>query len=132
MNLVDAALRRIASDLNRTATAGLSLAGSRSPDLLSQARAWRARSAAEPLEILPGLIVPVALTGHRIAVKLLARDDVHRPQDLADLRSMLTSATAEDLAVARTTVELIARRGFDRGRDLAGALADLLGDDPRP
>lgn len=31
--------------------------------------------AAEPIEVLPSLTVPVARTGHLIAVKLLARDD---------------------------------------------------------
>jgi hypothetical protein len=35
--------------------------------------------AAEMLEILPGLSVPVARTGHLIAVKLLARNDDSRP-----------------------------------------------------
>ena len=45
-----------------------------------------ARSA-EPTEIVPGLTLPIATTGHLIALKLLARDDQSRPQDLADLRA---------------------------------------------
>ncbi len=48
---------------------------------------------AEAIEILPGLVVPVARTGHLIALKLLARDDESRPQDLADLRSLHEVAT---------------------------------------
>lgn len=87
-------------------------------------------ASAEPLEVLPGLVVPVAVAGHLIAIKLLARDDEHRPQDLADLRSLLTAATTDDLETARAAVELIAGRGFDRGRDLAAALEELLKGGP--
>lgn len=43
--------------------------------------------AAEVMDIVPGLRLPVAVTGHLIALKLLARDDAVRPQDLADLRA---------------------------------------------
>ena len=38
-------------------------------------------AAADPLEVLPNLAVPVARTGHLIALKLRARDDEQRPQD---------------------------------------------------
>lgn len=83
-----------------------------------------ARSA-ERIEILPGLVVSVARTGHLIAVKLLARDDESRPQDHADLRALREVATPDDLDLARTGVELIAERGYHRDRDLAAALAAL-------
>ncbi len=82
-------------------------------------------AAADKLEIAPGLIVPVAQTGHLIAVKLLARNDETRPQDLADLRALLAIATEDDLALARESIDLIRRRGFDRDRDLVAALAEL-------
>lgn len=82
---------------------------------------------AERLEILPGLVLPVARLGHLIAVKLLARDDATRPQDIADLRAMLREATATDLALAETAVSLISDRGYHRERDLHSALNDLLG-----
>lgn len=87
-------------------------------------------AAAEPLELLPGLMVPVATTGHLIAVKVLARDDDRRPQDLADLRALVTAASANDVELARTTVRRITERGFNRGRDLDAALAALLGTGP--
>ncbi|MPZ29161.1 MAG: hypothetical protein GEV12_22900 [Micromonosporaceae bacterium] len=87
-------------------------------------------AAAEPLELLPGLTVPVATAGHLIAVKVLARDDDRRPQDLADLRALVTAASADDVELARTTVRLITERGFNRGRDLDVALAVLLGTEP--
>jgi hypothetical protein len=83
-------------------------------------------AAAEWLEILPELPLPVAQVGHLIALKLIADDDWTRPQDLADARALLRVATPEDLRMARDAIGLISARGFDRGRDLAAALAELL------
>lgn len=60
-----------------------------------------------------------------IAVKLLARDDESRPQDLADLRALREAADQDELELARAAVGLIEQRGYHRGRDLAAALADL-------
>jgi predicted nucleotidyltransferase len=87
-----------------------------------------ARSA-EPTEIVPGLTLPIATTGHLIALKLLARDDQSRPQDLADLRALRAVATAEDLAAADRAARLISSRGFNRGRDLTAALKEV-GESP--
>jgi hypothetical protein len=75
-------------------------------------------AAAELTEVVPGLILPLATTGHLIALKLLARDDQTRPQDLADLRALRGAATEADLRTARDAVHLILRRGFGRGREL--------------
>lgn len=80
---------------------------------------------AEELEILPGITVPVASLGHLIAVKLLARDDVARPHDVADLRRLLEVAGPEELVAARAALAAITDRGFHRGRDLPGDLAAL-------
>jgi predicted nucleotidyltransferase len=74
--------------------------------------------AAEILEITPGLLVPVARTGHLIAIKILARDDLDRPQDAADLRALRSVATQDDLELAQLAVTLIEERGFSRERDL--------------
>lgn len=81
---------------------------------------------AEPLEVLDGVVAPVALIGHLIAMKLLSRDDDHRPQDIIDLRSLILVATDEDIDLARTAARQIESRGFSRGRDLASALGDAL------
>lgn len=81
--------------------------------------------AADHLEIVPGLTLPVATTGHLIALKLLARDDVRRPNDAADLRNLVDVASEEDLQLARRAIELITARGFNRDRDLREALASL-------
>ena len=90
-----------------------------------------ARSA-EPTEIVPGLTLPIATTGHLIALKLLARDDQSRPQDLADLRALRAVATPEDLAAADRAARLISSRGFNRGRDLTAALKEVRESPNRP
>lgn len=82
----------------------------------------------EALELLEELVVPVARTADLLALKLLARDDVTRPQDSADLRALLAVATASDLAAARETAALIMRRGYARGRDLLASLERLVDD----
>jgi predicted nucleotidyltransferase len=88
--------------------------------------------AADLTEIVPGLSVPIATTGHLIALKLLARDDQARPQDLADLRALRAVATPADLSAASEAVRLISARGFDRGRDLTAALKALASDPGEP
>lgn len=82
--------------------------------------------AAEPLEILPGLRVPVARLGHLLALKLLARDDRTRPQDSADLVALLARADSVALDLARNGLGLITDRGFHRGRDLRADLDSLI------
>lgn len=62
--------------------------------------------AAEEIEILPGLVAPVAQTAHLIAMKLLARDDDRRPQDRSDLRALIEAASDKDLEDARKAIEL--------------------------
>jgi hypothetical protein len=81
---------------------------------------------AEPLEVLPSVIVPVARTAHLIALKLLSRNDTERPQDLIDLRALLRIAAPNDITRARECVALIEARGYHRGRNLASDLNVLL------
>lgn len=83
---------------------------------------------AETLEILPGFSVPVARTGHLIALKLLARDDRQRPQDFDDLQALLREAGDQDLREAREALQLIGERGYHRGRKLIESLDQLLSD----
>ncbi|MDQ3468380.1 MAG: nucleotidyl transferase AbiEii/AbiGii toxin family protein [Actinomycetota bacterium] len=85
-------------------------------------------AAATDLEVVGGLMVPVASTGHLIAMKLLARDDRRRPADADDLRGLAEVAEEKDWTVAATAVALIDERGFARGRDLVDALARLRRD----
>ncbi len=84
--------------------------------------------AAEDIEIVPGVVVPVATIGHLIATKLLARDDRSRPTDADDLRALASRAEAVDWRQAEIAVALITARGFARGRDLAASLTQLRTD----
>jgi len=81
---------------------------------------------ADMIELLPGLHIRVASAAHLIALKVLAGDDVTRPQDLGDLRALLRGASAVDISRARAALTLIAQRGYHRGRDLDAQLAEVL------
>lgn len=86
-------------------------------------------AAAERIELLPNLWMPVARTGHLLALKILCRDDVARPQDLIDLRALLRVASPAERTRARAAIALISSRGYHRGRDLTAAMDQLLSDD---
>jgi hypothetical protein len=83
--------------------------------------------AAETLDILPGFRVPVARIGHLMALKILARDDRERPQDYDDLQALLLEAGPADMEDARTALQLIEQRGYQRGKQLLEELAQLRG-----
>jgi len=87
---------------------------------------------AEAIELLPTLRIPVATTAHLIALKILSRDDVTRPQDVSDLRALLRVASPADVAHARTALALITSRGYQRGRDLEAEMARLLSSGHNP
>lgn len=82
---------------------------------------------AEPIDLLPQLRIGVARAGHLIALKVLSRDDVKRPQDLADLRALLRVASPAELARARHALALIAARGYHRGHNLLAEMNELAG-----
>jgi predicted nucleotidyltransferase len=81
---------------------------------------------AEPTEIVEGISVPVATRAHLIALKVLARDDRNRPQDWDDLRALLLDASSQEILRAREALELIERRGYNRGRSLSADLDRAL------
>jgi hypothetical protein len=85
-------------------------------------------AAANRIEAVPGLAVPVARLGHLIALKVLARDDRTRPQDRVDLAALLGRADASSLSEAQTSLELITLRGFARGRDLLAGLVAAVNE----
>lgn len=84
--------------------------------------------AAERVEVLRGLWLPVARIGHLIVLKLLARDDATRPQDSVDLSALLDVADEDELRLSRHVVALIEGRGYARGRDLEADLDALLAE----
>ncbi len=81
---------------------------------------------AEPIEIAPGVTLPVARAGHLIAMKVLSRDDVNRPQDRLDLASLLATSADEEIERARRACATIHARGYSRGRDLDAELNEAL------
>jgi hypothetical protein len=88
-------------------------------------------AAAEVIQAMPALRVPVATTGHLIALKVLSRDDRLRPFDRADLNALLAAADAAALASARAALQLILDRGFHRGRPLMEDFETLLAETGR-
>ncbi|MEO5822256.1 MAG: nucleotidyl transferase AbiEii/AbiGii toxin family protein [Vicinamibacteraceae bacterium] len=81
--------------------------------------------AAERLEVVPGVVVPVARAGHLVAMKLLSRAD-HRLQDEIDLRNLAAVLTTEDIELARRGVARIEAIGANRGRALVAELERYL------
>jgi predicted nucleotidyltransferase len=81
---------------------------------------------AEAIDFLEGLKVRVASMPYLTAMKVLSRDDVNRPQDIADLRALLKKATPEEIRIARAVLRRISERGFGRGKDLEAELDGLL------
>ncbi|MFL6196459.1 MAG: hypothetical protein ACJ75H_19920 [Thermoanaerobaculia bacterium] len=81
-------------------------------------------AAATLVEVLPGVVIPVARAGHLVALKVLAG----RLKDADHLDSLIRAMDADDLRLARETVDLIERRGFNDKpeRDLLVELGKLV------
>jgi hypothetical protein len=77
---------------------------------------------ADRLEVLPDVFMPVASTGHLIALKALAG----RHQDLTDLGYLIAAATGADLDEATAAAALIEERGFNRGQSLSEDLVAII------
>jgi len=85
--------------------------------------------AAQDLELTPGWSVPVARTGHLLALKVLASQPEHpeaRPQDIPDALALLRVADEEELRRARESLAVIEDRGYARGKNLEERLEALL------
>jgi hypothetical protein len=74
------------------------------------------------LTVLPGLRVPIATHGHLLALKVLAGRD----KDRMDARMLLQYAGESEVQQARDALDLIASRGFHRGKNLQAELVQLL------
>lgn len=80
---------------------------------------------AAPLELFPGLVVPVARAGHLVAMKLLAHDPQSRPMDHVDARMLASSASLDERSLAEKSLQEIFARGFGRGRSPDALMAEL-------
>jgi hypothetical protein len=81
---------------------------------------------AEAMDVIPGLVAPVARIGHLVAMKLLAVSP-ERPDDAADLRKLLKGISHAELTRAREAIALIEARGFNRGKSLEAVLNEYIG-----
>lgn len=81
---------------------------------------------AEPVEIVPGLVVPVARAGHLVAMKLLAMEP-DRPQDRIDLHALLENLTVVERQRAQAAVARIEALGANRSKRLSEELERWLG-----
>jgi hypothetical protein len=79
-------------------------------------------AAAEIREALPKLFIPVARTGHLVALKVLAG----RPQDQEDVRILLRGIDSRELRLAQQALLLIEERGFNEEKDLLAELGKLM------
>lgn len=105
--------------VGRMAMARLSTEDGLSIDLLFASSGIEAEvvANAETLEVVRGVLLPVARTGHLIALKLLSVAP-GRETDAADLRNLAAVATEDEWRLARGAVQLIQERGYARGRQL--------------
>jgi len=81
---------------------------------------------AESIAILAGIEVPVARTGHLLALKVLSRSP-ERPQDSADITALMQVLDPVERDRAVDAARLIAARGFARGKSLEAEVAALVG-----
>lgn len=79
---------------------------------------------AEALEVVRGVVIPVARVGHLIALKLLSVAP-GRETDAMDLRALARVADDIEWDRARRAVHLINSRGYARERDLIADLKSL-------
>jgi predicted nucleotidyltransferase len=85
---------------------------------------------AESIAILAGIEVPVARTGHLLALKVLSRSP-ERPQDSADIAALMQILDAVERERALDAARLIAARGFARGKSLEAEVLALVGTSAR-
>jgi hypothetical protein len=80
---------------------------------------------AERIEVVSGLVVPIARSGHLVAMKLLALSP-DRPQDAADLRGLVKTLTPDERERAVDAVREIERIGAHRGKPLSEQISTWL------
>lgn len=141
MTPLESALRAIAAGLDRRGlrwalVGGLAVSARAEPRTTRDVDVLFASSGIEPevaseaesIEVLPGLVAPVARLGHLVAMKILSRDDRTRPRDAEDVRGLFAEASDEDLDLARSALGRISTLGSHRGRDLAADLRRALSE----
>lgn len=80
---------------------------------------------AEPVSAVLGSDLPVACAEELLAMKVLSMTP-QRLQDRIDAQNLIAFTPKLDLERVRDNLRLIGERGFDRNRDLAATLSELL------
>jgi hypothetical protein len=78
-------------------------------------------------KVFPRLSLPVAKTGHLLAMKTLSRAP-SRMQDDVDLVGLLAIATEADLEIATRALSLISARGYARKKNLRAEWKRVLAE----
>lgn len=78
------------------------------------------------IEILPSIVLPVAMLSHILAMKILSQNNHERIRDRADAISLISNASNEDLQKTRKALSLITERKFNRDKDLLLEFETLL------
>lgn len=96
-------------------------------DLLFASSGYEAEiaAAAERLDIVPGVVVPVAIAPHLVAMKVLSERD-GREQDRLDVQALLRTMDPDGHQAVRAALSAIEARGFGRGRALQARFDVLL------
>lgn len=81
---------------------------------------------AEPLELVEGLVLPVATAAHLTVMKVLSYHPITRATDLQDLASLIPSLSDRERAEVKGLLSQIAARGYGRGLDLDARWKEVL------
>lgn len=73
---------------------------------------------AESIEVFENLQVAVASLPALLALKLLSVDPINRPQDVVDIKNLLTESSLDEQRETTRLLQLINDRGYHRGKDL--------------
>lgn len=73
---------------------------------------------AESIEVFENLPIPVASLPGLLALKVLSVDPISRPQDVIDIRNLLSEASSADLQETIGLLQIVHGRGYNRGKDL--------------
>ncbi|MBC8071314.1 MAG: nucleotidyl transferase AbiEii/AbiGii toxin family protein [Deltaproteobacteria bacterium] len=82
-------------------------------------------ASAEPVDVAPVGVIPVARAEELIALKVLSLSS-RRPQDQLDLDGLLRINSDADLERVRALLDLVTARGFHRGEQLQAKLDAVL------
>ena len=80
---------------------------------------------AEYIEIFPDLELKVATISSLLAMKVLAASE-KRPQDLIDIKELLSESSDSDRDLTKQLLQLIMERGFGRNKDLINDFQDYI------